>query len=195
MTEIDYKLGVTTQAIAFTEEKDFRSVVYDAKNGRLYSKQSPFQLINELCMRYFITYKARRQCVVHHLGYAYKTPIPISNRDSLHVFPTASPRSRECVWLFLHQIDGVAADAKRTKIIFKNGYELTIDVPKHIIQTQMERLNTCIQLYSGKVKLSFNLSQQPTNSTFYYQSSLPTTPHLTYIAESKESYQKQNSKA
>lgn len=187
-----YKVGTSTIAIASTMEGIFKSIIYDSVKGILYSTKKPLELIKELCLEYDISYEGRRESVIYHLGYKKKTPIPISCIDSLYVFPTESPEKYECVWLFFQHIkylrDTYPKDPKKTRVVFHNQTELIINAPKRFIQSQMEKVTTCICRCSQCGKFSYDFTQQSTNSTFYHLHSEPTTPHLPFIAESKDYY-------
>lgn len=89
--------------------------------------------------------------------YTQKTPIPISTQNGLYFFPTHAPKHIATSWINIKQVDWWDKVVKKdrnhieqTEVIFKNGYQRTLDISMHTLNTQIERAFE-VMLESGKV--------------------------------------------
>ena len=58
-------------------------------------------------------------------------------------FPTSSPSSNRCIWISYSNIDRYVKEEKSTKIFFKGGKIINIEVPYYIIDNQITK---CIKI-------------------------------------------------
>ncbi len=73
------------------------------------------------------------------LGINYKSPIVVEESNEIIFFPTASPRVEECHWISLKHVDKFEKNGLKTKILFKNGQELNLNVSYGSLENQLLR--------------------------------------------------------
>ncbi|MBF0707843.1 competence protein ComK [Alkalihalobacillus hwajinpoensis] len=145
----DYEISKTTRAIVVAKEVGFSSRIYD-RCGIYLSTTNPVDLIRQACLEAGVTYEGRRKAVIYHLKYEQQTPIIVSNWNAISVFPTESPESIDCCWVFYQHVRDVYAITKSTTmILFQDGFELLVPVSKGRLQKQMERMGRWISHYSN----------------------------------------------
>ncbi len=79
----------------------------------------------------------------HHLDFQQKVPIPLSPKLDLYTFPTESPTSHHCMWLFFHAIESINATSGGTQVILINNTSLLLEQSYHTIQKQYDRAGMC----------------------------------------------------
>ncbi|MCA0172643.1 competence protein ComK [Bacillus sp. RAR_GA_16] len=145
----DYEISKMTLAIVVAKEIGFCSRIYD-RTGTYLSKTTPVDLIRQACLEAGVTYEGRRKAVIYHLKYEQQTPILVSTWNGISVFPTESPESLECCWVFYQHVrDAYALTKNTTKILFQDGFELIVPVSKGRLQKQMERTGRWVSHYSN----------------------------------------------
>ncbi|MGE7945726.1 competence protein ComK [Lysinibacillus sp. NPDC093688] len=74
------------------------------------------------------------------LGKLNKNPIVVHERSNIVWFPSKSFIRPECQWFAVHHIqDYQAMDKKNTKVIFMNGYEITVDLSFRSFEYRIQR--------------------------------------------------------
>lgn len=117
----------------------YRTTIIDSSGDPLHSCQTAIQLIKKSCLtNVHSTYQGRRHAVQANFNFKRNVPIPINHREYICVFPTESPSSPNCIWLFYNHIDDIEFFRKtKTSIIhFSNGTTVTILISPHNLQQQ-----------------------------------------------------------
>jgi len=73
------------------------------------------------------------------IGVNYKAPIILEETTPMIFFPTISPRLEACSWISFKDVDKCIKNEKKSIIIFKNGFQLEIDLSYKILQNQILR--------------------------------------------------------
>ncbi len=121
---MNYEINCGTLAIL---PKGNDSLIYEDESTFVVN-QTPFKIMEDGCKYFGSSYEGRKEGAKSILGSEYKLPIIVEDRLNLVVFPTTSPSSDDCIWLFLNRIKNFTrAENNCSKIIFDNG--VTIDVP------------------------------------------------------------------
>lgn len=115
-------------------------------HGEVYSKLTPYRLLDKACMRYLSTMSGRKQAASKLLNFQNKTPIMIEPY-AIAAFPTLSSSRLECVWIFNHRFTVLELGKGRSEIIFNEGTSITVNVSKHTLLKQQLRLHTLIDMY------------------------------------------------
>ena len=97
------------------------------------------EIIEESCEYFGSTYDGRLEGSKKMLGFNYKTPIVIEESNDIIFFPTSSPRNNDCHWISLNQIRDIKKTKKNTKIIFKTGQEINLNVSYYSLENQIFR--------------------------------------------------------
>ncbi|KAB8133664.1 hypothetical protein F9U64_12240 [Gracilibacillus oryzae] len=138
-----YRITKKTLAITPYYDLHFQSKVVETEKEVL-STDAPLQIIQENCLHYGASYEGRKQSVRHHLPFFQKTPIPIHPAHNIYCFPTKSPRSYDCYWLFYAHIYKInAGDYDSSVIHFTNGLQLILAESFHSLQNQYDRTSIC----------------------------------------------------
>ena len=113
------------------------------KSKRLTFKGNSLKFLRRCCFCYGHSYNIQRQFVIDIFNYYIKTPIILSPYNMLIFFPTSSPSSNRCIWISYSNIDRYVKEGKSTKIFFKGGKIINIEVPYYIIDNQITK---CIKI-------------------------------------------------
>ncbi|MFC4402899.1 competence protein ComK [Gracilibacillus xinjiangensis] len=139
-----YRISNNTLVILPYYDLTYQSKVIE-KDKKVFITEAPLRVIRENCLHYGSSYEGRKQSVTYHLGYTQKLPIPIHPATLIYAFPTQSPVSYDCIWLFYQGIRGIRPleTNSKTAIQFINGTEFILAQSYHTIHTQFERTGMC----------------------------------------------------
>ncbi len=130
----------------FEQEKQAKITT---KDGVLYSRNSPIELIDKACMLFASTYEGRVRATRHNLKQYKKTTLLISE-DGLAAYPTKSPAQFDCIWIFNHFYRLEALSSTKTQIIYDQfGVSKELNVSMHTLVKQRTRLLEMIYFYSS----------------------------------------------
>ena len=114
-------------------------------HGIYYSVLTPLELLNKACINYFSTWQGRTDVATDLLNYSKKPPF-IIEPNKIGVFPTKSPKSPDCVFIFNHPISVEEVAKSLSVITFMTGISITIKVSKNTILKQYQRLHTLMSV-------------------------------------------------
>ncbi|SDM58332.1 competence protein ComK [Sediminibacillus halophilus] len=140
----DYKITKQTMALLTACQMEYETVVIE-RNRQLYIKRPPLQLIKNACLNAGSSYDGRRSAVIYHTGSKKKVPIPVSPENNIFAFPTCSPDTLPCNWIFLEHIFDIKSIPKKEKnsiqsiIVFHNGVQLQMKESKRVLEKQFQR--------------------------------------------------------
>jgi|SRR5574344_301770 competence protein ComK len=130
--------------------KDTYCIIYES-NKKLISNKLSTDIIKESCMYYGSSFKGRVEGTKNLIGVSYKCPIIVS--DNIIMFPTASNRDNSCSWINYNNVDNYyVTNNLWTKIIFKNGIEILLDLSIGIFDKQYLRSSRLINVLNGRKK-------------------------------------------
>lgn len=113
-----------TMALIPIAQANFQCLVLE-QDQELLVDQPPLQLIQQACLKHYATYEGRKKAITKQHGFKRKVPIPIDPKQGIYAFPTHTPTSYHCHWIFLEHILRLTPDTANesseahTKIIFK----------------------------------------------------------------------------
>lgn len=147
----EYEITPDTMALISIAHVDYATLVRE-RHQTLYVKMTPFQIIKAACLEGGSTYEGRRKAVTYLTGAIQKVPIPINPRRNIFAFPTHSPTSFECSWIFYHHIKSIVPShqtSNRTQSIiqFKNQSELPMNESHYLLEKQYTRTAICVLQY------------------------------------------------
>ena len=115
------------------------SLVYE-DDEKYIIEESPYKIMEESCKYFGSTYKGRKESSKAILGADYKVPIIIEDTNNLIVFPTAAPKSDDCVWISLKRVKRIEKyDVYSTRIIFDNDREIIVPCSYRSLENQLSR--------------------------------------------------------
>ena len=97
------------------------------------------EIISNSCEYFGSSYEGRLIGTKNLIGAKYKAPIIIEEANEIIFFPTASPRVEDCHWISLKHVDKLEKNGLKTKILFKNGQELNLNVSYGSLENQLLR--------------------------------------------------------
>lgn len=120
---------------------------------------TPHQIINISCKFFGSSLKGRQEGARNICGFSSKIPISIDPSSGMYFFPTTSPRNPKCSWIAHSHINKVSqVSDRKTKILFKNGKRLILDVSFRTMLNQVQR--TAQFRYLLDKRLSYSQQQQ-----------------------------------
>ncbi len=135
---------ITDDVLCFTSNYiEGNGTLVVEKNKEIMVEVNSLKLIKNCCKFYGNSYNIQRQFVIDIFNYYIKTPIILSPYNMLIFFPTSSPSSNRCIWISYSNIDRYVKEEKSTKIFFKGGKIINIEVPYYIIDNQITK---CIKI-------------------------------------------------
>ncbi len=138
----DYILN--TDVLCFTQDVDNdKNILVIEKKNKNVIKMDCFKFLKRSCSYYGHSYKMQRQFVIDIFNYYIKTPIIVSEYDMIIFFPTASPKSKECIWISYNNVERYVKEDNYTKIYFKGGKILNISTSYSTIDHQITK---CIRI-------------------------------------------------
>jgi len=101
---------------------------------------TPYQIINSACKYFGSSLRGRQDGARNISGFTSKIPISIDPSSGMYFFPTTSPKNPKCSWISHSHIDKISKVTERkTKILFKNGKKLILDVSIRTMLNQVQR--------------------------------------------------------
>ncbi|MFV0249813.1 MAG: competence protein ComK [Bacilli bacterium] len=131
-----YEINLSTVALV-PYERNKTQVIED--NKTLFVKDTPTNIIDNSCKFFGSSYLGRHEGTKNIIGISYKAPIIIEESREIIFFPTNSPRLDNCYWISLNKIEKYFSYESKTKILFKNGSELVIDISYGSFDNQILR--------------------------------------------------------
>lgn len=132
----NYEINSSTIAIIPLEKR--KSKVIELEDNYVILK-STTEIINDSCKYFGSSYEGRHEGTKSLTGINYKSPIIIEETNEMIFFPTSSPRFDNCYWISLRHIDKYEKEKNKCKILFKNGYLLSLDISYGSLQNQILR--------------------------------------------------------
>ena len=114
------------------------SKVYE-KDKTLYVYSPTIKIIDDSCKFFGSSYHGRFEGTKSVLGINYKAPILVEESREIIFFPTISPRLKECKWISLKNVEKYEKAGYFSKIIFKNGLEIELDISYPSLENQILR--------------------------------------------------------
>lgn len=132
----EYEISIETLAIIPMENR--YSKVVEMEDTFIIEK-TPFEIIEDSCKYFGSSYIGRHEGTKSLIGVNYKSPIIIEETNNIIFFPTSSPRFTNCSWISLRHVWKYEKEEKYSKIIFKNGFSLILEISYGSLQNQILR--------------------------------------------------------
>lgn len=132
----DYEINSETVAI-IPINKEISKIIED--DDTFLINQNSTEIIDKSCKFFGSSYHGRFEGTKCLIGVNYKAPIIIEESREIIFFPTSSPRFNNCSWICLSKIDKFFKNNKNSIILFKNGYELNLDISYSSLENQILR--------------------------------------------------------
>lgn len=133
----NYEISSSTLAIV-PINNNLSKVLEEDGNYHLIMK-STIDIIDDSCKFFGSSYIGRHEGTKNLIGINYKTPIIIEETMEMIFFPTSSPKYGNCYWIALKHIQKCERENQVSKVIFKNGILLDLDISYSSLQNQILR--------------------------------------------------------
>lgn len=131
-----YEINLKTMAIIPISKTSSQVIEEDNK---IIVNKTPFEIIDHSCRFFGSSYNGRHDGSKEILGINYKIPILVEESNDIIFFPTTSSRLNNCYWISLNKINNYKKHFKNSRIIFKNGEELILNISLGSLENQILR--------------------------------------------------------
>ena len=147
----DYIINENTLCFAQDMDNDDTLLVIE-KTKKINIKMKCLKFINKCCCCYGYSYNMQRQFVIDKFNFYIKTPIIVSEYNMFIFFPTASPHSKDCIWISYNNVERYVKEKDYTKVYFEGGKVLNINAKYTTIDNQITK---CIKIerYLNNLKM------------------------------------------
>jgi len=115
-------------------------------NGVFYSNETAITLLENACIFHGSTMQGRIDATKRLLNFAHRTPFIVAPL-SVSVYPTASSKHSTSVWIFNHPYEIEEFETGKSLITFMSGESITVEISKHRLLKQKNRLHTVVDTY------------------------------------------------
>lgn len=150
MNNLEYYITKETCAVIAVGETSCEVIEGDRKFSVL---RSCMDVINDSCVYFGSTYEGRLLASKSMLKMTYKLPIIIEEYNGIIFFPTGSPRFNSCVWLNLASIASYERNGNDSKVIFKSGAVLELQISYYSLENQIFRATMLESLIRKRKKM------------------------------------------
>jgi competence protein ComK len=147
----NYEISPHTLAILPAYHETYQSRILDLQ-GEFYSTTPTIKLIEHACLEGGSSLEGRKRALQYKKSFYQCPPIPINPLEDIYAFPTCSPDSYDCIWLFYEHIHYYHPKQANTLITFYNQQQLEVQTSKAIMDKQMARTESCIVLFTRPKK-------------------------------------------
>ena len=135
---IDYVINTTTYMISQEGRKKLKTKVIEADKV-FFVNDKALNVIDNSCKYFGSSYIGRKEGTKRLLNVNIKPPIIVEETRQLIFFPTASPKSNECIWISYNNLKSYKNLKTVTRLTFKNDKMYDVPVTYEIIDNQVTR--------------------------------------------------------
>lgn len=151
-----YIISPETKAMIKVDSPYYRTKIVEGSTAKL-SVHWPEQIIDYSCLIHGADLKGRRKSVQTILDSAIKLPIPIvPSSFAIFMFPTASVKSKDCVWLAFHHIKFFQQQGNQTYIGFYDNTGIYVNASERTIDSQYKRTSQLIVHFNRRTLFGNN---------------------------------------
>jgi len=133
---MEYEINQNTLAIIPINKE--QSKIVEENNVYIINKKT-IEIIDHSCKYFGSSFNGRHEGTKNMIGVNYKTPILVEETRNIIFFPTCSTRLCDCHWISLNKINNYISCNNNSKVIFKNGYELELNISYGSLENQILR--------------------------------------------------------
>lgn len=131
--DVDYEINMSTLLLEGIDSKS--CIIYEDDKQRLIESNIG-TVINNCCRNFGSTMDGRIKGCSSLTGIRYKCPIVVSERQKIVMFPTLSYADKTTSWIALENVLRIEPCENKSKIIFKNGKKIILDISPFTINNQ-----------------------------------------------------------
>ncbi len=134
----NYTINENTYLISQEGRKRSKTKIIEEEATFFVNKQC-LEVIDDSCTNYGSSFIGQKENTKKLLNINIKPPIVVDKVNTLIFFPTASPKSTECIWISYNNLKSYKKMNKITRLTFKNNKMFDIPVTYEIIDNQVTR--------------------------------------------------------
>lgn len=129
-----------------------------------YVNSAPSKVIDQACKFFGSSLKGRQEGTRAISELTHKAPISIDPASGMYFFPTTSPTNPKCSWIAHTHISKMYEAPNRcTKVVFKNGKSIILEVSLGSMENQVNRTAQFRYILENRIQSIMNQK----NSTFF----------------------------
>lgn len=137
---VNYEITPLTMAVLYKNENGTIRTYVLEETREYVVYQSPTKVIDNACKFFGSSLKGRLEGTKDISNITHKAPVAIDPSSGMYFFPTASPVNKTCSWISHSHVDFIKPLGKnKTKIAFKNGHNIIVDVSYGSMLNQVQR--------------------------------------------------------
>ena len=129
---------INKDTVALIPKEDKKTIVYEVDKSFIVDKK-PLEIVEESCEYFGSSLEGRQIGTSKLIGFTHKVPVIIEESFDFILFPTLSPKNKECSWLSYSHIFKPDRFKDKTIVELKNGKKILVDVSSSIIDNQLYR--------------------------------------------------------
>src|SRR5699024_3794865 len=133
-----YIANKNTRLIIPALHMEYESIVMEKENVYCV-RQSPLNIIKATCEEDWTTYEGRKNIIAKRLNLPHKTPMMVSQNNTIFAYPTLSPKKYNCSGVFLHIAVETRKEGKHGVLPLHDRLKVKLDVSYYILQAQLEK--------------------------------------------------------
>lgn len=123
---------------------------------------TPSKLVDYACKFFGASLQGRQIGTKEVSQMTHKVPISIDPHSGMYFFPTLSPTNPKCAWIAHTHIESVAkAEHQQTKLTFKNGAEIILDISFGSMMNQVNRTAQYRYMLDNRLKHLQSQNKRP----------------------------------
>ncbi len=111
-------------------------------------------IIDHSCKYFGSSFLGRHEGTKSLIGINYKVPILVEETNNIIFFPTCSFRQDDCYWISLEHIEKYDAINGCSRIYFKNGFQILVDISAGSLENQILRSTKLESIMRKRRKIS-----------------------------------------
>lgn len=142
----EYEINEDTLALISLNDK---TKVFE-KNKIFTLNREVSQIMEDSCEYFGSSLSGRQKGTEKLIGVSYKAPIIIEESKNIIFFPTNSPRTKNCNWISLNNLERYYTKNKKMVLEFKNKQKIMLNISFGVIDNQILRATRLEAVLRGR---------------------------------------------
>ncbi|MFD2705625.1 competence protein ComK [Salibacterium lacus] len=143
-----YEVTKNTVGVVSMLDGEVRTKVYEKDGSIIFTKQPVDSILEEACLEGGSSMAGRLTYVRKKLGFKYRRPVPVHEKEGIYAFPLHGSPGNEDSWFFYSHILRAEVDKydQRTYLVFRNGQRAEVNASYYHAQQQILKTSRCITM-------------------------------------------------
>ena len=131
-----YEINKETCAVVSINDKVSKIIENDYE---YFVNKNTYEVMEDSCQYYGSSYGGRYIGAKKLLEMEYKLPIIVDEVQEVVIFPTCSPRQKDCMWICLNNVENYERFKKNSIVKFTNSFHYELDISHNCLENQILR--------------------------------------------------------